>query len=61
VIDNTTGATIESHIVNNPGETVSKSFTGVGNNRQVQVTVDANFQFIQTVDARQIEAVLTTR
>jgi len=61
VIDAVTLETIDSSIFDNPGASVSKSFTGIGNNRQVQVTVDATFQYGVSFDTRHIEAVVTTR
>lgn len=61
VIDDATGMTIDTYTVENPGESVSKSFIGAGNKKKVQVTVDANFQQGQTVDPKHIEAVVTTQ
>jgi hypothetical protein len=61
VIDKATGMTIDTYIVNNPGESVSKSFTGIGGNKQVEVTVDAMFQSGAVFDPRHLGAVVTTR
>lgn len=60
VIDNATGMTLETYIVNNPVRVVTRSFTGLGSNKQIQVTVDAIFQSGETFDSKHIEAVVTT-
>jgi hypothetical protein len=61
VIDNATGATLETHRVNNPPATVTKSFAALGSNKEVQVTVDATFISGDLVDQKQVDAVVTTR
>lgn len=61
VIDNATGATLDTHSVNNPPATVTKSFAALGSNKQVQVTVDATFTSGDLVDTKQIDAVVTTK
>jgi len=61
VIDKATGMTIDTYIVNDPGESVSKSFTGIGGNKQVEVTVDAMFQSGSVYDPKHLDAVVTTR
>jgi hypothetical protein len=60
VIDNATGMTLATYSVNNPVRIVTKSFTGLGSNKEVQVTVDAIFQNGGTFDTKHIEAVVTT-
>lgn len=60
VIDNATGMTLDTYIVNNAVRVVTKSFTGLGSNKQIQVTVDAIFQSGETFDTKHIEAVVTT-
>jgi hypothetical protein len=60
VIDNATGMTLDTYIVNNPVRIVTKSFTGLGSNKEIQVTVDAVFQNVDIFDAKHIEAVVTT-
>jgi hypothetical protein len=60
VIDNATGMTLATYSVNNPVRIVTKSFTGLGSNKEVQVTVDAIFQNGDTFDTKHIEAVVTT-
>jgi len=61
VIDNMTGMTLDTYSVDNPGPTVAKSFTGLGGNRQIQVTVDATFQNGATFDPKRIMATTTTK
>jgi hypothetical protein len=57
VIDDATGMTLAVHSVDNPGENVSKSFTGLGSNK-VQVAVSATFTAADTVDVKRISAVV---
>jgi hypothetical protein len=61
VIDNATGMTLGTFSVANPGPTVTNSFTGLGNNRQIQVTADATFQSGATFDPKRIMATTTTK
>jgi hypothetical protein len=61
VVDNTTGETLASHIVTNPGGSVVKSFTGLGANRVVEVQVSASFATDDAIEAKRISAVVTTR
>jgi len=60
VIDNATGMTLDTYVVNNPLRIVTKSFLGLGSNKEVQLTVDAIFQYDDSFDAKHIEAVVTT-
>jgi hypothetical protein len=63
VIDNASGMLLDSHAINDPPESVMKSFAGLGNNRQVQVSVTATFKVKgdDAVEAKSISAVVTTR
>jgi hypothetical protein len=61
VIDNETGETLGTHIVDNPPQTITKSFAELGSNRAIQVTVDALFMNGDGLDPLRIEAVVTTR
>jgi hypothetical protein len=61
VIDDATGQTLATQVFNNPGASVSKSFTNLANNLAVQVTVDATFQNGGTFDTKAIDAVVTTK
>jgi hypothetical protein len=61
IIDNATGDTLDTYVENNPGAVVTKSFTGLGANREVQVIVDAIFSSGNLFDPKRIEAVATTQ
>ena len=61
VIDNTTGMTLGTYTENNPGGSVSKSFTGLGSNREIQVPAAATFQSGATFDPKHIMTSLTTK
>jgi len=61
VLDNATGATLASYSVENPAAGVSKSFVGLGNNKEVQVTVDAVFRNGVMFDFKSIQSVVTTK
>lgn len=61
VIDNATGATLAVHSIDNPAENVTKSFTDLGSNRQVQVAVSATFTGPDAVDVKRITAEVTTQ
>jgi len=61
VVDPSTGETIDSFIINYPGDIVSSSFVGLGSNAQVQVIVYAVFQSGSISDTKRIEAVVTTQ
>jgi hypothetical protein len=61
VIDNATGTALATHSVDNPGENVTKSFTDLGSNREVQVVVTATFAKGEEIDTKRIDAVVTTR
>jgi hypothetical protein len=59
LIDASTGTTIDSFIIENPGETVGKTFTGIGIN--AQVSVDAVFQNGFLSDTKHIESAVIPR
>lgn len=61
VIDNASGQTLGTYVVDNPGGVVTKSFTALGNNKQIQVTANATFQNGTMFDTKSIEAVVTTQ
>jgi hypothetical protein len=61
VIDDQTGKTLDSYTDNNPGDTVSKSFTGLESGLRVQVTADATFKCGATFDPKFITADVTTK
>jgi hypothetical protein len=61
VIDNASGQTIGTYVVDNPGGVVTKSFTGLGNSKEIQVTANATFQNGTMFDTKSIEAVVTTK
>ena len=60
-IDNATGVTLETFTMANPGGTVNKAFTGLGNNKGIMITVDALFVNGTIFDPKHIEAVVTTK
>ena len=60
-IDNATGVTLDTYIAMNPGGTVAKAFTGLGNSKGIMITVDAIFQNGAVFDPKHIEAVVTTK
>jgi hypothetical protein len=61
VIDEATGETLDTLTVKSPGKTVTAAFNGLGNNRKVQVTVEATFRSGGTFESALIEAVLATQ
>jgi hypothetical protein len=60
-IDNATGATLDTFTMANPGGTVNKAFSGLGNNKGIMITVDALFVSGATFDPKHVEAVVTTK
>jgi len=60
LIDDATGMTLAVHSVDNPGENVSKSFTGLAASLKVQVAVSATFTAAGSVDVKRISAVVMT-
>ncbi len=61
VIDDATGATLDTITINNPGSPATASFTGLGNNRRVRIQVDATFQNGNLFEALQITGTVTTQ
>ncbi len=61
VIDDTTNKTLGEYTVENPGMTVSKSFTGFDSNLAVRVTGNVTFQNGAMFDFKDLEAYVTTK
>jgi hypothetical protein len=61
VIDDLTGATLATHIVNNPAGNVAHSFIGLGNNRRVQIVATAKFAKGEVIDTKSVQALVTTQ
>jgi hypothetical protein len=53
--------TLDSATFSNPGASVSKSFTGLGNNVNVRIDVSATFKSGTLFDFKDLEATVTTR
>ncbi len=61
VINADTAMTLAEHTTENPGASVSKSFTGLGSNVKLRVTADATFQNGPSFDFKDLEAFVTTK
>lgn len=61
IIDNATGTTLATHSIDNPPESVSKSFTDLGANKTVQVAVATTFAIGDAVEAKRLLATVTTK
>jgi hypothetical protein len=61
VIDDSTNMTLGTHTVENPGTLVSNSFTGLGSNVLIRVTVNATFQNGGNLDFKDLESFVTTQ
>jgi len=55
------GQTLDTATFSNPGASVSKSFTGLGNNVTLSVAVSATFQSGTMFDFKDLEAMVVTQ
>ena len=61
IIDDSTNMTLGTYTVENPGMTVSNSFTGLGSKVQIRVTANATFQNGGNLDFKDLEAFVATQ